>query len=152
MSEPNEYGYHWPKKPLSDVLYGLTAPQLSHMVQEIANAVMDSGESVTLEATNPSPLAGTLHGMRWEARLMGQVPVEVIVCPDPSYGLLRLSGGKWKLDLQLYTYSPLAEHTEQVVVPTRSGLTTTNAYDPVFENPEAFRNDMVILRMFGFFQ
>ncbi len=151
MSE-NEHGYHWPKKPLSEVLYGLEAHQLSQMVQEIANDKLDSGESVALEATNPSPLAGTIHGMRWEARLQGQIHIEAIVCPDPTYGLLRLSGGKWGLDLQLYSFSPLSEHTEQIVVPTRSGLTSFNAYDPVFENPEAFRNDMVLLRMFGMFQ
>ena len=141
-STPDKNGYYWPKLPLAPLLHGITADDISTLLQAVADAA-HWRRSTKIEG---------YHAMLYSARLTGNLRLGGMVCPDPSFGHARLSGDGWSLTVQLYTYSPLDAHTEKVVVPTKTGLVQFNGHHPVITNPPAFKRDMALLRMFDVIQ
>lgn len=129
----------WPKLSLTLLLHGIQAKDFEALVQEVVEAA---------HWRRTTQVEG-YHAMLYSARLAGNLRLGAMVCPEPSFGHARLSGSDWRLTLQLYTYSPVATHTEKVCVPTESGLVQFNGHDPFITNPPAFKRDMTLLRMFG---
>lgn len=129
---------HWPKEPLAPLLHGISGDDLTSLLMAVGNNASWKRHT-TVDG---------YHAMRYSASLAGNIRLRALVCPDPSFGHARLSGGDWVLTVQLYTHLPSARHTEKVCVPTKNGLMQFYAYDPVIERHDNFKRDLVLMRMF----